>query len=211
MRALVKGEQVVVIADGESAREALEARLAGWDGHAFRGHRSGGALVLRHIGPFDDVFQTPLNVTSMHPDPAVRLISNFAPTAFELDGEAYASVEGFWQSLKATHPGDRVRIAGLSGGEARAAGQALDPPACVSFRGQSIGWGRPEHWDLMRLACRAKFTQVAEARAALLATRPRPLTHRTRRDSRSIPGVIMAGIWSQLRDELAIEEAERSS
>jgi predicted NAD-dependent protein-ADP-ribosyltransferase YbiA (DUF1768 family) len=207
MRALVKDEQVVVIPDGESEREAVEARLAGWDGHAFNGRRSGGALVLTHLGPFDDVFRTPLNVTSFHQDPAVRLISNFAPTAFELDGEAYASVEGFWQSLKATHRDDRVRIAGLSGGEARAAGQALDPPACVSFRGQYLRWGRPEHWDLMRLACRAKFTQVADARAALLATGQRPLTHRMRRDSRSIPGVIMAGIWRQLRDELAIEEA----
>jgi predicted NAD-dependent protein-ADP-ribosyltransferase YbiA (DUF1768 family) len=54
----------------------------------------------------------------------------------------------------------------------------------------------------MRVACRAKFVQAAEAREALMSTGSRPLQHRTRRDSRSIPGVIMAGIWTQLREEI---------
>lgn len=56
----------------------------------------------------------------------------------------------------------------------------------------------------MRIACRAKFVQCAAPRDALLSTAPRPLTHRARNDSRSIPGAIMAGIWMQRRDELIV-------
>src|SRR5438105_3395427 len=37
---------------------------------------------------------------------------------------------------------------------------------------------------------------------ALLAPGPRPLVHKVRRDSRTIPGVIMAEIWMALRDSL---------
>ena len=54
----------------------------------------------------------------------------------------------------------------------------------------------------MERACRAKFEQNAEARAALLATGERPLTHIVRRDSKSIPGVVMADIWMRIREGL---------
>jgi hypothetical protein len=54
----------------------------------------------------------------------------------------------------------------------------------------------------MEQACRAKFSQNEEARTALLATGRRPLVHRMRRDSRTIPGVIMADIWMRIRDRL---------
>ncbi len=60
--------------------------------------------------------------------------------------------------------------------------------------------GTAEHWDLMRRACWAKFTQCEAARTALLSTRERPLTHKMRRDSRSIPGIVMAEIWMQIRN-----------
>jgi predicted NAD-dependent protein-ADP-ribosyltransferase YbiA (DUF1768 family) len=54
----------------------------------------------------------------------------------------------------------------------------------------------------MEKACRAKFTQHAAARDALLSTRGRPLVHQVKRDSRNIPGVIMAAIWTRIRDRL---------
>jgi predicted NAD-dependent protein-ADP-ribosyltransferase YbiA (DUF1768 family) len=54
----------------------------------------------------------------------------------------------------------------------------------------------------MRRACRAKFAQNEHAREALLATGERPLVHQVPRDSRTIPGVIMAEIWMALRSEL---------
>jgi hypothetical protein len=54
----------------------------------------------------------------------------------------------------------------------------------------------------MERACRAKFAQHSESAAALLATGTRPLVHRMRRDSRTIPGVIMAEIWMRIRQDL---------
>ena len=41
-----------------------------------------------------------------------------------------------------------------------------------------------------------------EAREALLSTKNRPLVHRMRRDSKTIPGVIMADIWMRIRADL---------
>jgi len=61
----------------------------------------------------------------------------------------------------------------------------------------------------MEKACRAKFTQNAEAAAALLATGDRPLTHVVRRDSKTIPGVVMAAIWMRIRKELKNPAAQR--
>jgi predicted NAD-dependent protein-ADP-ribosyltransferase YbiA (DUF1768 family) len=54
----------------------------------------------------------------------------------------------------------------------------------------------------MERACRAKFEQNADARAALLSTGDRPLTHVVRRDSKTIPSVIMAQIWMRIRHDL---------
>jgi predicted NAD-dependent protein-ADP-ribosyltransferase YbiA (DUF1768 family) len=55
---------------------------------------------------------------------------------------------------------------------------------------------------LMRRACKAKFEQNENARAALLGTGTRPLVHLVRPDSRTIPGVVMADIWMKLRADL---------
>jgi predicted NAD-dependent protein-ADP-ribosyltransferase YbiA (DUF1768 family) len=63
----------------------------------------------------------------------------------------------------------------------------------------------------MLRACRAKFMQHTEARRALLSTGERPLTHGTRKDSRTIPGAVMADVWMRVRRELAKDgEADRS-
>jgi len=54
----------------------------------------------------------------------------------------------------------------------------------------------------MERACRVKFEHNADASAALLSTGDRPLTHIVRRDSKTIPGVIMAQIWMRIRKDL---------
>ncbi len=59
--------------------------------------------------------------------------------------------------------------------------------------------GTWDHWQFMERACRAKFEQNPAAQDALLATGNRPLVHQMRRDSRTIPGVIMADIWMRIR------------
>lgn len=202
MRVILRRQALVVIPDPETPQ--TDGPLWAWSGHVFRADRRGGALVLTDLGVGDDVLAVPINVTSRHPDPHVRLISNFAETPFELHGIRYASVEGFWQGLRTTSPAERARVAALSGGRAKTAARELGTPTHVHVAGRAVAWASPEHWDLMREACRAKFTQVDAARQALLATASRPLMHRVRYDSRSIPGDVMASIWMGLRAELRV-------
>jgi predicted NAD-dependent protein-ADP-ribosyltransferase YbiA (DUF1768 family) len=59
----------------------------------------------------------------------------------------------------------------------------------------------------MRRACEAKFAQHEGARTALLDTGERWLTHRVRKDSRTIPGAIMADIWMRIREQSCDDEA----
>jgi len=203
MRVLVRRREIAVVPpEAEWARP--DSPFVSWQGHTFLASRSGGALVLRHVGPDVALAQQPINVTSRHAERGIRLISNFANTPFEFHGLRYESIEGFWQGLRAGTAEQRQRIAALSGAAAKQAGAAIDPPEVLDFEGRRIRWASPEHWDLMRQACRAKFSQCDDARQALLATAPRPLEHRVRFDSRSIPGVVMAGIWMGLRTEYQI-------
>lgn len=202
MKTLLKADALILVPEGET--EALDVAL--WkqsrDGHVFLVAQSNGTgLVLRDLGPQADACREPINVTSMSRDPQVKLISNFAPTPFELDGLSYASVEGFWQGLKFDGL-ERREVARLAGGAARGAGRKKEYGATVRYQGQAIAVGTWAHWALMERACAAKFSQNAEARAALLATGGRPLTHRVKHDSRTIPGVIMAEIWMQIRARL---------
>jgi predicted NAD-dependent protein-ADP-ribosyltransferase YbiA (DUF1768 family) len=127
------------------------------------------------------------------------LISNFAATPFQLDGRRYPSVEGFWQSLRFPDEADRARVAALSGTAAKRAGRSSHWGTTFDYDGTRIAVGHADHWNLMERACEAKFAQNPRASRALLATGVRPLRHRAGIDSRSIPGVVMAGIWMRVR------------
>jgi predicted NAD-dependent protein-ADP-ribosyltransferase YbiA (DUF1768 family) len=175
----------------------LTARAAG---HAFRLDGFKKHVVLHDLGEVAALRGTPLNITSRSPEP-LRLISNFAATPFELDGHAYASVEGFWQCLRYPEGPERRAVAALGGSAAKRAG-TVEAPERTDYLGQSIRWGTHEHWALMRAAVRAKFAQNGDAREALLSTGARILVHRMRRDSRSIPGALMAEIWMDARSRL---------
>jgi predicted NAD-dependent protein-ADP-ribosyltransferase YbiA (DUF1768 family) len=159
--------------------------------------------TLHDLGPQPQACRQPINVTSESGDESIRLISNLAHTPFQLDGKPYASVEGFWQGLKFSGEGDRGRIAQLYGLEAKEAGYHVPYPEHLAYQGAIIRTGTYEHWSLMRQACWAKFTRHVGARQSLLSTGSRPLTHRTRADSKTIPGVIMAGIWMTIRSRLS--------
>lgn len=182
------------------------AELSDWfglhEGQVFSlRHIEGGSIVFRSLGPEETACRVPLNIESRAPAP-LDLISNVAATPFHLDRMNYGSVEGFWQGLKFPGESDRRRIAALDGGEAKRAGE--DAPASPTFvyQGEEMIFGTFAHWQLMERACRAKFSQSAAAREALLSTGERPLEHRVRRDSRTIPGVIMAEIWMRIRIDL---------
>ncbi len=191
----------VVSPDGEGDAE-LSAWMAAHAGQVFRLEpASGGSMLLRALGAEDEACRTPLNIHSASPAP-LSLISNFAPTPFTLDGRTYASIEGFWQGLKFADDADRQRLAQLHGGEAKRAGSKAPAVDTIVYDGRTVRVGTRDHWCLMERACAAKFTQNEPARAALLGTGTRPLEHRLRRDSRTIPGVVMADIWMRLRAKL---------
>jgi predicted NAD-dependent protein-ADP-ribosyltransferase YbiA (DUF1768 family) len=157
---------------------------------------AGSGVSLRALGPQAEACREPINVTSDSPDP-IRLIANFAPTPFELHGMSYACVEAFWQSLRFPLA-ERPRIAALDGPRAKQESEQMPYEATIEYGGETILVG-DGHWQLMRRACMAKFQQNETARSALLGTGTRPLVHQVRRDSRTIPGVIMADIWMRIR------------
>jgi predicted NAD-dependent protein-ADP-ribosyltransferase YbiA (DUF1768 family) len=194
---------LILVPQTEAEAAGLAAWKAGRAGHVCGVKADAGSgLVLVDLGPRAEACNEPINVTSRSPYPAVRLISNFAPTPFELDGRTYSSVEAFWQGLKFPAGAERRRVAALPGPQARRAGEGQGYGATLVYGGEVVTVGTHAHRALMERACRAKFTQNAEARAALRSTGERPLTHRTRRDSQTIPGVLMADIRMRLRREL---------
>jgi predicted NAD-dependent protein-ADP-ribosyltransferase YbiA (DUF1768 family) len=200
----------VVGLSAESPEErAICALLGAADGHVFQLHAATDrGLAFSEIGPEDDARRAPLNIVQSIA-PHFAPISNLAHTPFELDGQRYASIEGFWQGLKRLDPVERRAMAKLRGSEAKARGSSVDQPTEFVYEGVMIATGSPEHWALMRAACEAKFTQHEAARIALLASGERWLTHKVRRDSRMIPGAIMADIWMRIRFRLQAEEAAR--
>jgi predicted NAD-dependent protein-ADP-ribosyltransferase YbiA (DUF1768 family) len=201
MRTLLQPDRLVLVPETEDERAALAAWRAAHDGFAFTtAENSGSGATLTALGPRAEACREPINVTSSSPEP-IRLIANFAPTPFVLDGERYACVEAFWQSLRFPIE-QRPRIAAMDGRAAKDASARQPYGSHVVYGGRTIAVGAFDHWQLMRGACAAKFEQNDDARAALLATGDRPLIHVVRRDSRTIPGVIMAEIWMTLRAQL---------
>lgn len=202
MRVIMKDQIIVLVP--ETAEETTD--VAAWrDRHpdhvlAVCGDADG--IELHDLGPRSEACREPLNVVSNSPDPVLATIGNFTEAPFELDGARYRSIESFWQGLKFDDPAERRRIAGLTGADARDEGERKGYAASIRYGGAEIAVGSPEHWALMARACEAKFTQNAVARAALLTTGNRPLVHIVRKDSRAIPGVILAAIWMNLRARL---------
>lgn len=151
------------------------------------------------MGQRADACREPINVTSRSSDPAIQLISNFAHTPFELDGQQYGSVEAFWQGLKFPEESRRREIAPLHGQDARRAGFDAPEATTIEYRGNVVRVGTSDHWRLMAFACWAKFNQHEGAKQALLGTGERPLVHKTRQDSKNIPGAVMADLWMKVR------------
>jgi predicted NAD-dependent protein-ADP-ribosyltransferase YbiA (DUF1768 family) len=206
MKVILKAGVLILVP--ETGAETAE--LHGWKtetaGHVlFALQDAGSGLALMDMGAKSDACNEPIQVSSQVIDPAIALIGNFADTPFVLDACGYASVESFWQGLKFEREADRRRVGALPGRQARKAGEEAGYGSTVTYAGEAIPVGTWQHWALMERACLAKFTQNGDAREALLATGDRPLQHKMRRDSRSIPGVIMAEIWMRIRTKLRNE------
>lgn len=202
MKTICNFERFVLVPENDSET----AYLANWK-HAATGQvlaldeNSGSGVSLKFLGPRLEVCREPINVTSRHPDEAIRLIANFADTPFTLDGMEYQSVESFWQGLKATDPIERQRIGALPGPRTKSDKSIPKYGTTLEYDGATIVVGTWAHWQLMKRACTAKFQQNIAALDALIATGDRPLVHKLRRDSKVIPGVILADIWMEIRKE----------
>jgi predicted NAD-dependent protein-ADP-ribosyltransferase YbiA (DUF1768 family) len=208
VRVRLKENLIVVTAESGDEPVGVPEWAGRHAGHVFvLVPQDGETFRLVNLGPQAHACRVPINVTSRAADPAVRLISNFAHTPFALDGRTYASVEAFWQGLKFPDPVRRLEIARLHGDEAKRAGCGAPEAPTFEYGGQTIRIGTCDHWRLMRRACQEKFRQDALAKTALLATGDRPLVHRVRRDSRTIPGVVMADIWMSVRRGLVDRES----
>lgn len=92
-------------------------------------------------------------------------LGSWAPTAFTLDGQTYASLWAFWRSLK--YAEDDPRRAEAATGRGRGRGR---PGAELRYRGDRIAVNSPEHGALVGRATEAKVTAHADVRDALAAT-----------------------------------------
>jgi predicted NAD-dependent protein-ADP-ribosyltransferase YbiA (DUF1768 family) len=203
MRVTLKPGFLVLAPENEAERESFCAWRESAAGHVFYfdgGTDKGGAM--HDLGPREQEDREPINIVSTHVAPQWQPISNLAHTPFSMKDQTYASVEGFWQGLKFASVRDRARVAALFGNSAKRAAEDLPPCATFDYDGSTFATGGWEHRDLMLQACLAKFSQHPEARQALLSTGDRPLTHRVRQDSKTIPGVLMADIWMRVREKL---------
>jgi ribA/ribD-fused uncharacterized protein len=203
MRVILKPGLLALSTETAEEQAAFDAWRASMDGHVLvfgAGSARGGAF--HDLGPRAEACREPINVVSDMREVRWRLIGNLAPTPFVLRGLSCASVEGFWQSLKFDDEVERERVRGLSGPAARSSTYGRAPMQGFTFDGAYYLAGSPEHRGLMLEACRAKFAQNVAARAALLSTGERPLTHRVRRDSATIPGAVLADFWMRIRKSL---------
>jgi predicted NAD-dependent protein-ADP-ribosyltransferase YbiA (DUF1768 family) len=121
------------------------------------------------------------------------ILSNFAPTPFEIDGKRYASLEGFWQAMYYPDGADdprqevvpkrltREQVEQLASFDAKKAGDEAKKAlrqagiAWISYQGRRFDpHGSEEdqkfHYDLILRATRAKVDQNAEVKRILLAT-----------------------------------------
>jgi predicted NAD-dependent protein-ADP-ribosyltransferase YbiA (DUF1768 family) len=204
MKAILKEEVLVLLTESEDDTAQMSNWVAAHADHIFvLMTKDSVNFWLKDLGARSDACHEPINVVSTSPDEGVKLISNLAHMPFKFDSRSYASVEGFWQGLKFYSQKERERIAQLYGLEAKRAGESAPDQDSFQYEGRTIHKGCYEHWALMHRACWAKFTQREAAREALLSTGSRPLVHRVKRDSRTIPGVIMADIWMRIRAHLA--------
>ena len=118
------------------------------------------------------------------------LLSNFARTPFVLDGQRFASVEGFWQMMKYPENEDdpraqlplawtREAVAQMVGFDAKRAGKAAAEAQrnagkpWISYRGKRLWYKHADahiHYGLIRRAMEAKVSQNPRVRRVLMAT-----------------------------------------
>lgn len=164
-------------------------------------------MYKRDTALFDEGSGT-LNIGSQETEAAAALLSNFAATPFELDGQKYKSVEGFIQALKfpdVEGTGKQQRVSSLEGYKAKRAGNKVkariyaayetNPPEkepvgyVTNYQGIQIPYRSSEHYMLIERAIRAKVDQNPDVLQALIGINNddrREITHILQRDDGSV-------------------------
>ncbi len=150
------------------------------------------------------------------------ILSNFAPTPFELDGARYASVEGFWQMLKypegsgderrrdpaVVWPHTRAEVAAMGGFEAKAAGTAANENMkqlgirWVTYQGRRMDYrenAKGEFYHLIRRAMQAKRDQNPAVAETLEKTGTLTLRPDHHQGPDAPPAERYCEIWMELR------------
>jgi hypothetical protein len=154
----------------------------------------------------------PLNVWSRSAEAIGQLMSNFAHTPFELDGVAYASIEGFYVSLLFLDPAKRLKLAGLYGLVVSRMGKKSKikrDKLKTCYAGEWFDLGSEPHLRPLKRALRAKLEAHSDIARAFVATAPRPIVHEIGHPDppdAEFPAPVFCRLLSELRDEFAVLE-----
>lgn len=161
------------------------------------------------------------------------VLSNFAATPFEFQGQHYASLEGFWQMmLYPEGPEDprekyaglrwsytRAQVAQMVGFEAKAAGELAEENmkkmqiTWVSFDGKRMEYrsARPaEHYQLILAATWAKVSQNESVRKILLQTGDLQLRPDHHQEASPPPEWKYFEIYMRVREQLRRQEEAKT-
>jgi phosphoserine phosphatase/predicted NAD-dependent protein-ADP-ribosyltransferase YbiA (DUF1768 family) len=151
------------------------------------------------------------------------LLSNFAPTGFELDGRHYGSVEAFWQMMKYPEGPDdpraragpwthtRAEVSQMTAFTAKSAGKAAHKHmktlgiSWLSYQGKRLdykGSDSGRHYELIRRAMTAKMKQNADVQQVLLSTGALELLPDHRQSKNKTRAYEYHRIWMALRSEM---------
>jgi ribA/ribD-fused uncharacterized protein len=136
-------------------------------------------------------------------------LSNFAASPFQVDFVQFKTVEHYFQHAKAVDAGDAV-VASRIAAAALAAKPASAKALGRRVKGLDVAKWNARRIDVMRTALRAKFSQHAPSRAALLETGTRALVEAAPRDyfwgcgaegsGRNMLGELLQEVRAELRD-----------
>jgi predicted TIM-barrel enzyme/predicted NAD-dependent protein-ADP-ribosyltransferase YbiA (DUF1768 family) len=194
----------------------LAAQMTSYNIHQVAAHQQGQKISTELAEWLSDSLITNISYNPHDHSSLASKMSNLYPSPFILDGVEYASVEGFWVSLKfpPTDPRrDEART--MSGVAAKYFGAAMKGNPYIYYHGKEISAGSPEHHALMARALRAKCEQNPEVADSLIASGDRAIVHapvmldwKLYPDSMTIPGYVFAQVVGDLREELGGGESK---
>lgn len=144
-----------------------------------------------------------LNVYSRSDEEIGRLMSNFAPTPFTMDGVEYASVEGFYVSLLFLEDEKRDKVRKLYGIVVKNMGKKSKLTE-TCYNGETFALGSDKHVELIKRAIRAKLEAHPAIATAFVATSPRPIVHdcgHPEPEDTVFPASVFVRILTELREE----------